>query len=78
MGAFVILTGRRKSALEETRSLCSGREHSNVAGDIISLEFVQELVETSGKITALLDAPVKAFGNVGIRQSSGVRAVLGG
>ena len=56
MGAIVILTGRRMSALEETRVLCAGEGHLIVAGDIASPEFVPNLVETSGKIDGLVHA----------------------
>ena len=55
LGAHVVLTGRRMSALEETLSLCSGNGDV-IAGDITSAEFVRELVERAGKIDGLVHA----------------------
>ena len=56
LGASVILTGRRQSALEETHAKCDGDGHIVVAGDINSPEFIKELAEKCGKIDGLVHA----------------------
>jgi len=56
LGATIVLTGRRMSALEETLSLCAGAGHSIIAGDIASPDFINELVEATGKIDGLVHA----------------------
>lgn len=56
LGASVILTGRRQSALDETHAKCDGDSHLVVAGDINSSEFIKELVEKCGKIDGLVHA----------------------
>lgn len=56
MGASVILTGRRRDALEETRSQCGAEGVAIVEGDITSPEFVKRLVEESGKLDGLVHA----------------------
>ena len=56
LGASVLMTGRRQSALEETLAQCAGEGHLIVAGDITSAEFVKELVEKSGKLDGLVHA----------------------
>ena len=55
LGAEVILTGRRASALDETLSSCSGKGQI-IAGDITSSEFVRELVEKAGMIDGFVHA----------------------
>ena len=55
LGAEVILTGRRVSALDETLASCSGKGQI-IAGDIASSEFVRELVEKAGKIDGFVYA----------------------
>jgi len=56
LGASVVMTGRRQSALEETFEQCAGEGHLIVAGDITSADFVKELVEKSGKLDGLVHA----------------------
>ena len=57
IGASVVLTGRRESALQETLGLMTnpGR-HMIVAGDITSFEFVGKLVERAGQMDGLVHA----------------------
>lgn len=56
MGSSVILTGRRRDALEETRSRCGGENVVILEGDITSPEFVKKLVDESGKLDGLVHA----------------------
>lgn len=56
LGASVIATGRRDTALKDTVAQCLGANHYVVAGDITELEFVKELVEKAGKIDGLVHA----------------------
>ena len=56
MGASVILTGRRRDALEETCTRCGGEDIAVIDGDITSPEFVRRLVEETGKIDGLVHA----------------------
>lgn len=55
LGASLVLTGRRKDALDETLAMCDG-QHVICAGDISSPDFVGELVEVAGKIDGLVHA----------------------
>ena len=56
LGATVVLTGRRRDALNETLAKCYGQGHVIISGDIASAEFVAELAEKSGKIDGLVHA----------------------
>ena len=56
LGASLVLTGRRKEALDETLKACVGSGHLVCAGDISSPDFVGKLVETAGKIDGLVHA----------------------
>ena len=56
MGASVVLTGRRRDALEETRSLCGTDGAVIIDGDITSAEFVRRLADESGKLDGLVHA----------------------
>ena len=56
LGATVIVTGRRKDALDDTVSQCVGEGHLIVVGDITDAGFVAELAELSGKIDGLVHA----------------------
>ena len=56
MGANVVLTARRKDALEETLACCIGEGHQIIPGDISSPDFVRALVEECGKIDGLVHA----------------------
>ena len=56
LGATVVLTGRRRDALDATLAKCSGQGHAAIAGDITSVEFVAELAERSGKLDGLVHA----------------------
>lgn len=56
MGANVVLTARRKDALDETLACCIGERHQIIPGDISSSDFVRTLVEDCGKIDGLVHA----------------------
>jgi len=56
LGASVIATGRRDTALKDTVAQCIGANHYVVAGDITELEFVKKLIEEAGKIDGLVHA----------------------
>ena len=56
LGATVVLTARRREALEETLSGCVGEGHMVIPGDIASAEFIGELAERGGKIDGLVHA----------------------
>ena len=56
LGAKLVLTGRRESALDETLAMCKGAGHGVVAGDITSEAFIAELAEKSGKVDGLVHA----------------------
>ena len=56
LGASIIATGRRDTALQETISNCEGTGHQIEVGDIADPEFVKKLVEKSGKIDGLVHA----------------------
>ena len=56
LGASIIATGRRDTALQETISNCEGAGHQIEVGDIADPEFVKKLVEKSGKIDGLVHA----------------------
>lgn len=58
LGATLVLTSRRETALNETLSKCSGSGHLIVPGDITRYSFVQELVAAS----EILDGFVHAAG----------------
>jgi len=54
MGASVILSGRRRDALEDTRSRCGDEGALILEGDITSPGFVKKLVDESGKLDGLV------------------------
>lgn len=57
LGASLVLTGRRRDALEETLSqMVDYAAHHIVAGDIGNPEFVSELMATCGKLDGLVHA----------------------
>ena len=56
LGATVVLTGRRKDALEETLAKCRGEGHLLINGDLTSFAFVKDLVEQGGKLDGLVHA----------------------
>ena len=57
LGATVVLTGRRLEALEETRQrMVRSNTHAIVAGDIVSPDFVKQLVEVAGRLDGLVHA----------------------
>lgn len=57
LGAAVVLTGRRISALEETRRrMANSGLHHSVAGDITLPSFVKELVDSAGRLDGFVHA----------------------
>lgn len=57
LGASVVLTGRRRDALDETwRRMENPSAHTIISGDIASPDFVRELAENSGKLDGLVHA----------------------
>lgn len=57
LGASVVLTGRRKEALEETKqAMASPGEHSVVVGDISLPDFVRRLADEAGRLDGLVHA----------------------
>lgn len=56
LGASIIATGRRDTALQETISNCEGAGHQIEVGDIADPEFIKKLVEKSGKIDGFVHA----------------------
>lgn len=54
LGAYVVITGRRLEALDETLSLCHGEGHQVISGDIAEPSFVLELADRTGKIDGLV------------------------
>lgn len=77
MGASVILTGRRKTALEETRMQCPRDDHAVIAGDITSQDFILELTERGGKIDGLVHAAgVGPMCPVGVLTQEHIDAVM--
>lgn len=56
LGASVVLTGRRKEALEETLAKCEGDSHLVITGDIATPLFVQELADQAGRLDGLVHA----------------------
>ena len=56
LGAKLVLTGRRESALDETLATFKEAGHSVVAGDITSDAFIAELAEKSGKVDGFVHA----------------------
>jgi len=57
LGATVILTGRRRVALEETlRQMANPERHSVVVGDISSPSFIESLVTSAGRLDGLVHA----------------------
>lgn len=45
LGATLVLTGRDQTRLEETQELLQGEGHITVAGDLVTAEFRQQLVD---------------------------------
>ena len=77
LGAVIVLTGRRREALEETVSKCEGAGHLIVSGDISSPAFVKELAEKSGKIDGLVHAAgIAPMCPVGMLASEEVESVM--
>lgn len=56
LGANLVVTARRKDALEDTLSICTGEGHVAIPGDIASPAFIGELVAKGGKIDGLVHA----------------------
>ena len=78
LGAVVVLTGRRIEALRDTASMCKGSDHTIVAGDITSSNFIAELVEKAGKIDGLVHAAgVAPMCPIGMLSKEDVDAVMG-
>ena len=78
LGASLILTGRRKNALNETVKMCDGQGHVIFAGDIAKPEFVKELVEVAGKIDGLVHAAgIAPMCPVGMFDADQFAAVMG-
>ena len=78
LGARVVLTARRKAALEET---LAGMErvdmHALIAGDITDAGFVEELVAQSGRLDGFVHAAgVGPMMPIGLIDSAFVESVL--
>lgn len=78
LGAFVVLTGRRGDALDETRRQMANPDlHSVVAGDITNPEFVNQLADGAGKLDGLVHAAgIASMLPVGMLSSDYVESVM--
>jgi len=78
LGASVVLTGRRGEELEATqRQMVDQGSHTVIAGDIVSNEFVRELVGEAGILDGLVHAAgVCPMCPVGILTSEQVEAAM--
>ena len=77
MGASVIMTARRRDALNETLTYCVGGEHQIIPGDIGSSDFVRELVAEGGKIDGLVHAAgIGPICPIGLLTEEHVEAVM--
>ena len=57
LGAAVVLTGRRRDALDETwRRMENQGRHQIVDGDVTSSDFVRDLVRVAGKLDGMVHA----------------------
>ena len=76
-GAQIIATGRRLDALRDTISQCDGVEHQAIAGDIVSENFILELMKQAGKIDGLVHAAgIAPMCPVGMLTANHVESVM--
>jgi len=77
LGAVVVLTGRRRNALDETLAKCAGLRHVAITGDITSNEFVRQMVEDAGRIDGLVHAAgIAPMRPVGMLTAEDVESVM--
>ena len=77
LGATIVATGRRETALQETLAMCAGTGHVAIAGDIALPQFIADLVEKGGRLDGLVHAAgIGPMCPVGMLSADHIEAVM--